>query len=211
MKKAKNRERILSSSIELFNQSGVVAVTTNHIAAHLGISPGNLYFHFRNKEEIIRELFDRMCASIYEVWLPDRKQIATATPLEMIERTYEIFWTYRYFHREVYHLRRRDPILERKWKRHLAKTMRLLQAAYDQWVRDGVMRKISDPKEMQMISDTVLLTSSSFLLFYESPERPATRRSIRQGVEHLVHFLLPYHTEEKQKEALARLSAKGHA
>lgn len=47
------KDRIASAAVELFNASGVGPVTTNHIAAHLGISPGNLYYHFANKEEIL--------------------------------------------------------------------------------------------------------------------------------------------------------------
>jgi AcrR family transcriptional regulator len=43
-------------------------VTTNHVAAHLKISPGNLYYHFRNKEEILREAFERMNAEADAVW-----------------------------------------------------------------------------------------------------------------------------------------------
>ncbi len=46
------KARIVEASLELFNQHGERAMTTNHIAAHLGISPGNLYYHSRNKEEI---------------------------------------------------------------------------------------------------------------------------------------------------------------
>ncbi len=202
-KKTGNRERILSSSIELFNLSGGVAVTTNHIAQHLGISPGNLYFHFRNKEEIIFELFEMMCQETYAVWKPTRGM--ASSPTELIERSYEVFWKYRFFHREMYHLRRKDPNLAKRWKIHIAKTMRLLQAMYGQWVKDGVMRKISDAREMQMISDTVLITSSSFLQFFESPEKPATRRSLRTGLEHLLLFLMPYHTESHQSAMRSRL------
>lgn len=207
MKKPKNRERILNVSVDLFNQSGVVAITTNHIASHLGISPGNLYFHFRNKEEIIRELFDRMCNDTYAVWMPNKKLTVYDSPIELIERTYEIFWTYRFFHREMYHLRRKDPVLARKWKSHINKTVRLLLATYSHWVKAGVMKKIDDPREMQMIADVVLITSSSFLQFFESPEKPATRRTIRQGVDHILRFLRPYHTEGLQADVTERLLA----
>lgn len=207
MKKARNRERILSASVELFNQSGVVAVTTNHIAAHLEISPGNLYFHFRNKEEIIQELFDQMCHETYEVWAPHHKVGTFASPRELVEQSFEVFWKYRFFHREMYHLRRKDPALARKWKSHMNKTMRLLNATYSHWVRDGVMKKIDDSREMQMISDTVLITSSTFLQFFESPDKPATRRSLRNGIDHILRFLLPYHSDALQSELRQTLSA----
>ena len=54
-----NRERILDAALALFNDSGTARISTNHIAAAAGISPGNLYYHFQNKEEIIRALFER--------------------------------------------------------------------------------------------------------------------------------------------------------
>jgi AcrR family transcriptional regulator len=204
--KVKNRERILTSSVELFNQSGVVAITTNHIADHLNISPGNLYFHFRNKEEIVRELFDRMCAETYEVWMPNKTLRAYGSPTELVEKTYEVFWNYRFFHREMYHLRRKDPTLAKNWKAHIGKTERLLHATYRHWAKSGVVRKLSDPREMKMVSDVVLITSSTFLQFFESPEKPATRRLIKEGVNHIQRFLLPYHTPQHQEQVLAKLN-----
>ena len=206
MKRGTNRERILSASIELFNLSGVVAVTTNHIASHLGISPGNLYFHFGNKEEIIRELFDRMCHDVYAIWLGSDQLDSKSTPTSLVERSYEVFWSYRFFHREMYHLRRKDPILARKWKQHLVKTVRLLTATYSVWVKNDVMKQIKESGEMRMISDVVLITSSSFLQFYESPARPASRRSLRQGIEHILRFLMPYHTEKSRGAVETKLA-----
>lgn len=56
------RERIIEMAIRLFNELGTGAVSTNHIAEALSMSPGNLYYHFRNKEEIIRAILERMIA-----------------------------------------------------------------------------------------------------------------------------------------------------
>ena len=62
--KNKTRDRIVEASLELFNAQGERSVTTNHIAAHLGMSPGNLYYHFRNKQAIIAELFAQYEAQV---------------------------------------------------------------------------------------------------------------------------------------------------
>lgn len=203
---ANNRTRILQESVTLFNNAGVATVSTNHICESLGISPGNLYFHFKNKEAIVRELFTQMCEETYSLWKAELKQEARP-PMAFIDHSLEIFWKYRFFHREMYHLRRKDPVLARKWKTHMNKTVRLLHTAYGHWVKTGVMKKIEDPAEMRMISDLVLITSSSFLQFFESPEKPATRRSLRMGVDHILRLLLPYHTNEKQPVVVERLSS----
>ena len=54
----KTKDKIIATAIKLFNLHGTKAISTNHIAKEMGISPGNLYYHFRSKNDIIRSISD---------------------------------------------------------------------------------------------------------------------------------------------------------
>ena len=54
----KTKDKIIATAIDLFNIHGTKAISTNHIAKEMGISPGNLYYHFRSKNDIIRSISD---------------------------------------------------------------------------------------------------------------------------------------------------------
>ena len=55
----KTRDRILECALQLFNHKGEPNVSTMEVANEMGISPGNLYYHFHGKEPLVLGLFER--------------------------------------------------------------------------------------------------------------------------------------------------------
>ena len=185
----KTKDKIIHSSIELFNKSGVVAVTTNHIAKELGISPGNLYFHFANKEEIIRQIFKMMCKETYLLWKSKKGQ-KPLHPLVLIEKNFELFWKYRFFHREMYYLRRKDATLNKLWKAHISKSLKLMTVVYKRWIKQGWMSPIQSVDELSFLANVLLATASTFLHFFESAERTPARKHIEVGKRYVARLLV---------------------
>lgn len=199
LRNMKTKEKILLTSMDLFNRSGVMAVTTNHIAKAMEISPGNLYFHYDNKEEIIVELFKRMCKETYIVWRPARTKVASV--LQLIDENFEIYWRYRFFHREMYALRRKDEVLAKMWREHIQKMMKLLIILYRHWVKIGKMNAIKDVSEMQYVAESLLAMATTFLQFFESAEKQVGgKKSLDRGRHHIARLLLPYATGETKND-----------
>jgi AcrR family transcriptional regulator len=111
-----NRQTILEAALTLFNESGYAAVSTNHIAAAAGVSPGNLYYHFRNRGEIVlalvREMYGRWDA---ELTLPTDRLPTVADLDTLLKTTFGLIAAYRFFYRDLVSLVRGDGALQNEY------------------------------------------------------------------------------------------------
>ena len=87
----KTRDRILETSLAIFNAEGEAHTTTIDIANEMDISPGNLYYHFKGKDQIIAELFQQ-----YELALGSTLTAPIEQPLSSEKGTVENNWYYLY-------------------------------------------------------------------------------------------------------------------
>src|SRR6185295_10690529 len=101
----------LEGALELLNREGGAAVTTNHIAAHLGMSPGNLYYHFRHREEIVRAIFPRIEAEGLAATAPPAGRLGAHEFGERHLRGVQTLWRFRFFFRDLNQLLARDGAL----------------------------------------------------------------------------------------------------
>lgn len=206
----KTPDIILQKSLDLFNEHGVSPISTNHIAAELKISPGNLYYHFKNKEEIIRVLFQQLLDANAALWQIDAAG-QVKSPIEYIDGYQNIYWKYRFFFRELSPILRKDPELAKMWRGGLKQVMGLIRAGYTNWVTQGFVKEISDPHELEILAETVLIVSTSFLSYFETKQTSSTKKKLRTSLPHLANILKPYCQPKLQAELIGFIAQFANA
>lgn len=93
--------RIIDASLKLFNEQGERTISTNHISQHLSISPGNLYYHFANKDEIIIQLFKRYTHELYDFLSKTALPESVEQAIHYMRGIYDIMWEYRFLFSDV--------------------------------------------------------------------------------------------------------------
>lgn len=112
----KTRDKIVLAALELFNEHGERNITTNHIAAHIDISPGNLYYHFRNKQEIVREIFALYSNELLERFTPVQGQQESLVLLKLyLNSIFTLMWKYRFFYANLPEILQRDEVLHEEY------------------------------------------------------------------------------------------------
>jgi len=192
----KTRDRILQKSLQLFNEQGERQVTTNHIAAALGISPGNLYYHFRNKEAIISELllgYQHEILGLLEI--PSDRPMQLADKFRYFQILSSQFWKYRFLHRDSNHLIESSAILKERYPVFARQVMQQGIRIYQGFVDAGLMRATAVEIEALIINIWIVMTSwSNFLLMtgHISQTDHIDERWLRQGFRQMVFLEAPY-------------------
>ena len=198
----KTRDRILVTSLALFNEEGEAHTTTIDIANELEISPGNLYYHFKGKDQIIAELFHQ-----YEVALGGTLAAPIEAPLGSERGQVEDNWyflyvvleemyQYRFFYHNLDDILQRYPDVRRKFRR----LMQLKRAALYAICQALLQQSVIDTEDQQLLSlvDNMTLVLN-FWLNYDQllhGERDP-QITIHQGVLQLLTMVAPYLGEEQ--------------
>ena len=165
-KTLKTKERILQLSLQLFNERGERSVTTNHIAAELNMSPGNLYYHFRNKSEIIKQLMEQYQGETLQMLaLPDDRLLDANDKIRYFQVLSSQLWDYRFLHRDVYHLVENNEDFRKMYPRFAGQVMQQGQKIYQAFVDAGLMQMTSSEIEALIINLWIVLTNWTNFLY----------------------------------------------
>jgi AcrR family transcriptional regulator len=187
------RDFTLDTAVTLFNEQGTAAISTNHIAGAAGISPGNLYYHFKNKDDIIRAIFDRMVEEWNTVYLvPADAMFDLAVLREALRQNFDLLWRYRFFYRELGALVRHDRQLGKRHKAIQEQRQREQLALFDRLAAAGVFKWPRKRSEVEETLTIAWIVGNYWLAHLESGGETVTPDLMQQGVELILRLFTPY-------------------
>jgi len=158
----KTRDRILHVSLLLFNEEGEAQQTAVDISNALGISPGNLYYHFKGKDAIIRALFDSFEEEMRIILRGSRGKV---TSIEdnwvylyiILEEVYD----FRFFYRNLGVLLDRYPDLASRFRSLVAEQRATIRNVLADLSKVDVLT--IDPRLTEALTDQIMMSLTFWL------------------------------------------------
>jgi AcrR family transcriptional regulator len=209
-KPRRTAERILLTTLELFNRFGEPNVSTTLISAELGISPGNLYYHYPAKDELINSLFDRYEKGLDEILQAAGGVANVEDAWLFFHMLFELIWKHRFLYRDLNDLLSKNRRLETHFQFVLRRKANAIDAVIEGLARSGSLRiGVADSAPMAT-SMVVLVTYWLSFEYVRDPrhalEPESAAAALGRGAYHALALLMP-HLDEASRSHLQTLAA----
>lgn len=211
MKSNQTREKILDASLELFNEKKASNVSTVQISTAMKISPGNLYYYYANKEEVIRCIWKERIAEELKVILDKAGKMKTAAGLlDYIKECAKHIMKYNFFYTEMPTLFTNDNELVRLCGDITARIIHSLSGLYDAWKQSGNVVDLAEASRVLMIENCISLFRQMAISCDIAPKAKVSADAFLEGVYlHMAAFLQPYFTDTMNQEMRDALRKRG--
>ena len=204
----RTRERIVETALALFNRFGEPHITTADIADEMEISPGNLYYHFRNKDEIIAELFaafERRLDGVFSV--PKGRSASVEDLWLLLHLLFEAMWDHRFLFRDLDEILSRNRRLASRFASIMRSVTGIVTELCRGLVAAGTMR--ASEREIAALADNVSLVATYWISYQKlhSGERTADGVDLGRAAYQVLSLVAPFLRGEA-RALIDRLSAE---
>lgn len=183
---------IINTAVNLFNEQGTHAVSTNRVADECHLSHGNLHYHYKNKEALIQAIFQRMGHEMDNSWYEDHEHPSMAYTHFMFARQADLSWRYRFFYRELHALLQNDPQLKCMYMDCYQKRMHEMELYFTEMINIGLMRAPQQPVSLKSLLQVSWLVCNHWVYHLELTDEEVNEDNIRNGFKLICQSFLPY-------------------
>ena len=202
-------ERIVASALGLFNRFGEPNVAATMVAADLGISPGNLYYHYPGKEDIVNHLFGQYLNDL-QALLPASQDVKDLEDAWFFMHSlFELVWRYRFLYRDLNDLLSKYRQLEQQVKQVLANKHASFLTLLKRMTDQGLLTQNATERDSSATQMLVMLT---WWLSYEYVRDPRhaledanAQGGVSRGAQQVLGLLLPYLQAQPKAQLTALL------
>jgi AcrR family transcriptional regulator len=199
-------ERILEVALDLFNRFGEPNVSTTLISAELRISPGNLYYHYASKDELINRLFDRYEAALQEL-LQAAPGVANVEDAWLFfHMLFELIWTHRFLYRDLNDLVSNNRRLELRVQSVLESKTQAVRQVLASLNCAGAMDIDPEAAEPAATAMVVVLTYWLSFEYARDPrnalEPESAGPALLRGAFHVMSLLMPYLEADQRRHLI---------
>lgn len=191
---------IIKTAIELFNKHGTGKVSTNRIADVCGLSKGNVYYHFRNKESLIQSIFAQMVNKIEHDWRGDYLIPTAEHMAEMFYRQLKMTWKYRFFYRELTPLLQKDKYLKDRFSDFRKRRFVEVERFFRELVKEGHLVNLEDPVLFSSLITVTWIVCDYWISYIDVDDKKINPGTILEGYVILSQLLEPYLTKQAHKD-----------
>lgn len=196
----KTTDKILAAALELFNEKGLDLVTLHQIAQHIGISQGNLNYHFRKREDIVETLYMQLVERMDKEFA---RVIVSGNPMENLfafsEGIMKGMYAYRFIMLDFVQTMRRHPTIKKHYRQLYEMRLGQTRQLYDMLIAQGLMRPEAFDGEYDNLSLRGTILGDSWLaeaeILFDLDEKeliPYFQKAINQ-------MMFPYLTTKGQE------------
>lgn len=208
-KKISTKQKILNEAIRLYNEFGAHNITSRHIAAELGISHGNLDYHYNNREAILLAIYKQM-----------REEMTTSIKeYTNIKSSFEAFhcflvhldkfqMKYRFFNLDVLEISRGNPEVGSLLKKTILQRRDEMTNLFERFIAEGFI----EPKigtGFHRLRHTIRIV----ITFWLSQRELLSGFNFQEPGEMVIHIwelLIPYMTDLGDSEYKRLISEYGY-
>ena len=154
----KTKEKILDCALRLYNQDGPNKITSRHIATELGISPGNLHYHFKHTDDIIMNLFSQLSQSFDELILElEEAKVDLNYLVQFADQSFDLVYRYRFIFLSFVELGRKIPAIQKKYQQINTRRMHEFKLIFNNFQKEKIFKKNIPEDVIEMLVTQIFI------------------------------------------------------